>query len=289
LSDRPATADSSNPLPGSPVLLLVEDNIVNQKVGVAMLNDLGYRVEVAKDGANALEALASRAHDYYSAILMDCQMPFMDGYETTQQLRQGEPVGRHALVIAVTASAMAADRERCLDAGMDDYLTKPLRLEALRAMLNRWELGGSPHLAAPHEAEELPAPIDVPDESVGTPRSVLDADVLSNLSRLGSDAGVDLVGQLATLFLVDADSRVAAMRQGLVASDPMAVVESAHALRGASANIGATDLAWVCETLELSEGADEPENAGKLWSGVRSVAAELELVRSALAARSTAG
>jgi HPt (histidine-containing phosphotransfer) domain-containing protein len=100
---------------------------------------------------------------------------------------------------------------------------------------------------------------------------------------------VDLVGQLATLFLVDADSRVAAMRQGLVASDPMAVVESAHALRGASANIGATDLAWVCETLELSEGADEPENAGKLWSGVRSVAAELELVRSALAARSTAG
>jgi HPt (histidine-containing phosphotransfer) domain-containing protein len=78
------------------------------------------------------------------------------------------------------------------------------------------------------------------------------------------------------------------MRQALVARDPMAVVRSAHALRGSSAHIGATDLAWVCEALELNDGAEEPQNAGKLWTGVRSVAAELELVRSALAARSTA-
>jgi two-component system, sensor histidine kinase and response regulator len=260
--DRLVTTDSRHPLPGSPVLLLVEDNVINQNVGVAMLNDLGYRVDVAADGTKALEVLESRDDDYYSAVLMDCQMPFMDGYETTEKIRQGEAAGRHVLVIAVTASAMAADRERCLDAGMDDYLTKPLRLEALRAMLNRWELDGSPHIAAHDEAEELSAALDDADESTGTPPPVLDAQVLGNLSRLGREAGVDLVGQLVALFLVDADARVAAMRQALVARDPMAVVRSAHALRGSSANIGATDLAWVCEALELNEGAEEPQSAG---------------------------
>jgi HPt (histidine-containing phosphotransfer) domain-containing protein len=179
---------------------------------------------------------------------------------------------------------MADDRQRCLDAGMDDYVTKPLRLESLTAVLERWELGGSQQFAADDSAEAISPLVDDPEELREMPRPVLDAHVLGNLDRLGKKAGVDLVAQLAALFLVDADNQVAAMHQALVAGDPMGVARSAHALRGASANLGATDLAWVCETLELHGGA-KPENVGNLWAEVRSVETELELVRSVFAAQ----
>jgi len=214
-------------------------------------------------------------------------MPLMDGYETTERIRQSQASDSHVLVIALTASAMAADRQRCLDAGMDDYLTKPLRLEALTAALDRWDLVGSPRFSDDNLAEEIVAGIDDEDEFADVSRSVLDAHVLNKLDRLGKEAGVDLVGQLVVLFLADADTHVAAMQQALLAADPLAVARSAHALRGASANLGATDLSWVCETLEVNGGAGESDNAGKLWVGVRSVVTELELVRAAFAAQST--
>ena len=116
-------------------VLLVEDNIINQKVFVAMMASTAYRVDVAANGFEALEALE---HTTYSAVFMDCQMPVMDGYQTTQRLREREGTDRRTVVIAVTASAMPADRIRCLDAGMDDFLTKPLRAEAIAAKLAYW-------------------------------------------------------------------------------------------------------------------------------------------------------
>jgi PAS domain S-box-containing protein len=121
--------------PARETVLLVEDNVVNQKVFSAMASSIGYGVDVAVNGFDALEAMD---HRDYSAVFMDCQMPLMDGYQTTEKIREREGTERHTCIIAVTASAMAADRARCFDSGMDDYLTKPFKTAELAAKLTHW-------------------------------------------------------------------------------------------------------------------------------------------------------
>jgi CheY-like chemotaxis protein len=121
--------------PSAPLILVVEDSPVNRLVAVRQLKRNGYQVHVVNDGREALQALATQRYD---AVLMDCQMPDVDGYQATRELRRREDGVRHTPVIAMTAHAMTGDRERCLDAGMDDYLTKPVRSQTLIAMLERW-------------------------------------------------------------------------------------------------------------------------------------------------------
>jgi CheY-like chemotaxis protein len=116
-------------------ILIVEDNAANLKVAVRMVERLGYRADVAGNGSEALHVLGQVRYD---AVLMDCQMPEMDGYEATREIRRGEDGGRHLPIIAMTASAMAGDRERCLAAGMDDYISKPVKLHIVAAVLERW-------------------------------------------------------------------------------------------------------------------------------------------------------
>ena len=113
-------------------LLLAEDNLVNQKVAIGLLRKLGYTCDVVADGLELLRALDAGRYDL---ILMDCQMPGLDGYETTRCLRRQ---GVRLPIVAMTASAMTGDRERCLEAGMDDFVTKPVSLESLEAALQRW-------------------------------------------------------------------------------------------------------------------------------------------------------
>ena len=117
-------------------ILVVEDNAVNRKVALRMLERLGVRADTAADGRQALAAIEEHAYDL---VLMDCLMPEMDGYEATQALRiREEGTGRRLPIVAMTANAMEGDRERCLAAGMDDYIPKPVRPETLRAVLERW-------------------------------------------------------------------------------------------------------------------------------------------------------
>lgn len=116
-------------------LLLVEDNSVNQKVALTYLSRLGYQVDLAIDGQ---EALSAHAGGQYDLILMDCQMPNMDGYTATQEIRSREGEQAHTPIIAITANATDQDRDRCLQAGMDDYLSKPLEIEALKKTLTAW-------------------------------------------------------------------------------------------------------------------------------------------------------
>jgi PAS domain S-box-containing protein len=121
-----------------PRVLVAEDNAVNQRVAVRMLERLGYRADVAGNGAEAIEAIG---HIRYDAVLMDCQMPEVDGYEATAAIRAGEGESRHTPIIAMTAAALQGDQERCLDAGMDDYISKPVHRDQLAATLHRWVVG----------------------------------------------------------------------------------------------------------------------------------------------------
>jgi len=146
---RTAPNEAKREATGRPVfagtrILLVEDNIVNQKVGAAQLGKLGCRVDVA---ANGLEALKMTAQLPYDLIFMDCQMPEMDGYETTGHIRKREGADRHTPIIALTAGAMVKDRERCVQAGMDDYLSKPFRPAQLEELLVTY-LGPRPSASA---------------------------------------------------------------------------------------------------------------------------------------------
>jgi two-component system sensor histidine kinase/response regulator len=117
------------------VILVVEDNVINQKVAVGLLKRLGHQAEVADSGPAALEALTQKQ---YALVLMDCQMPGMDGLETTRRLRSREPEGTRVPVVAVTGRTEAEDKRRCLEAGMDDYLSKPIMIDELGAVLARW-------------------------------------------------------------------------------------------------------------------------------------------------------
>jgi two-component system sensor histidine kinase/response regulator len=141
LKTQTATLSLKSPITPPPGLskkpiriLLAEDNIINQKVAIGLLNNIGYKADVAGNGLEVLAALDIRP---YELILMDCQMPELDGYETTQRIRARKDCGSMRIV-AMTANAMRGESEKCLEAGMDDYLSKPVRLEALRDMLARW-------------------------------------------------------------------------------------------------------------------------------------------------------
>jgi len=225
-------------------LLLAEDNPVNQKVAQLTLQRLGYAVDVVGDGARALAALATGSYD---AVLMDCQMPLMDGFAATQELRSREAGGRRTPVIALTAFAMASDRERCLQAGMDDYLSKPLRSEDLAVVLRRWVLG--------------------------TGERALDPDVLAGLRELGSRIVEEVLG----LYLVDANERLAALKS---AADAGTTLAAAHALKGGSGDVGATRVQSLAAELETRARAGQLPDPAQLDD----IAGALHAVRAAVAA-----
>jgi CheY-like chemotaxis protein len=133
-AEEPTAAHLVRPERGGRVLI-VEDNAANLKVAMRMVERLGYRADKAGNGVEAVRMLDRMDYD---AVLMDCQMPEMDGYEATRQIRRHEKEGTHTPIIAMTASAMAGDRERCLAAGMDDYISKPIKLHVVAAVLERW-------------------------------------------------------------------------------------------------------------------------------------------------------
>jgi signal transduction histidine kinase/DNA-binding response OmpR family regulator len=223
-------------------ILVAEDNQVNQKVAVKMLERLGYRADVAANGLEALEALTRIP---YSAILMDVQMPEMDGYEATTEIRKRESEGseRRTPIIAMTANAMQGDREKALEAGMNDYVSKPVKPEELEAALERWII--------------LPdAKASSPEEGIGSTMASggatdpLDQSVLMNLRELQEEGEPDILAELGELFLEDVPPQLEALREAIEGGNAPSLERVAHTLKGSSSNMGALRMATLCADLE---------------------------------------
>ena len=207
-------------------ILLVEDNPINQKVALGFLKHLGFEADVANDGLEAVEAATSGA---YRVILMDCQMPRMDGYEATARIRAHERDQRHTPIIALTAGAMQGDRERCLEAGMDDYVTKPIDVTRLATTLQKW--------LSQQQADQRP---EAP---------VYDLKVIEQLRSLPGNGGT-LFDEVGELFRTRAPDRVQQLVSYLEARDYAAATEEAHALKGMSASVGAQRLASIANDIQ---------------------------------------
>ncbi|MFZ5594947.1 MAG: response regulator [Pseudomonadota bacterium] len=223
-------------------ILVVEDNVVNQKVALGMLQRLGYAADVANHGGEALALLAGRR---YGLILMDLQMPGLDGYETTAVIRGNEGDGEHVPIIAMTANAMEDVCKKCLDCGMDDYLTKPAKIETLREILARWLPAGetkSVQAESRHDANIVSGSIDEPKPPT------VDHATLDTLRDLMGAGFPDLI----KVFLAAVPQRLAAMREMAQSGESQALLREAHTLKGSSANLGAVALSNLCKGLEES-------------------------------------
>jgi signal transduction histidine kinase/DNA-binding NarL/FixJ family response regulator len=222
--ETPSLRPTSEVAPGAGRLLVVEDSPINQRVLVGMLKKLGYTADVVNGGHQALQALQVRS---YAAVLMDCQMPDLDGYATTAALRDREADLQLAPtpVIAVTASALPGERERCRTAGMDDFLSKPIDVRTLEAVLARWS----------------------------RPESAVDERALDAL-RLESPPGVDLAAEVVDLFLAEAPRRVAGLESDLVSGNLDSLRRAAHQLGSEAALLGAQPLSNLCRAIEASDG-----------------------------------
>jgi signal transduction histidine kinase/DNA-binding response OmpR family regulator/HPt (histidine-containing phosphotransfer) domain-containing protein len=256
-------------------VLLAEDNPVNVEVAQAMLGSLGLDVHCAAHGGAALAALREHVFD---AVLMDCQMPVMDGFAATAAIRRHERAaaeahghrnpGRRLPIIAITANALQGDREACLAAGMDDYLPKPFSLQELHATVGRWiPLSNLDPYA-------LPSPI-VPAQSSASGGMRRDAHVtcghttineraLDAIRALNSDRGGALVQKVVGAWVDATPHSLVALRQAVTELDGPTVRKVAHSLKSASANVGADGFARLCRQLEQMGRDDATEGAAHL-------------------------
>jgi PAS domain S-box-containing protein len=235
-------------------LLVVEDNDINQIVAVKTLEKMGYVVDVASDGEQAVAACSARE---YGLVLMDCVMPVMDGYQATSVIRSRES-GRRTPIVAMTASALAGERERCLAAGMDDYVSKPFDPDRLSAVLARWT---RTDVAAQEAPSASPAP------ARGIPR--LDTQLLGHLRSLDGGAG-RVLRDVVERFLKTSSMRLQEVQEAAAAGDGAAVARHAHGLRGVSGTVGALALADVCGELERAASSGTGPIAAPLLDALAS-------------------
>ena len=256
-------------------MLLVEDNRVNQDVAREMLESLGLDVHIAEDGLEALEVLANGRYD---AVLMDCQMPRMDGFEATRALREREASQGllRTPVIALTANALAGDRQACLDAGMDDYLGKPFTRVQLLLALRRWvqarrQVDPGPPAADP-EAQRVA-------ESAAGGEAPLDLRVLDQLRALHPARGEQIVARVVRTFLDAVPPQLERLQKAAAEREAAALRDVAHALKSSAAHLGAQRLSALAREIESLGRGGAAEACEPL---VDAALREYERVRAAL-------
>ena len=246
-------------------VLVAEDNAVNQKVAKGILENLGFRVDVVSNGKEALEMSALLPYD---VIFMDCRMPEMDGYEATALIRRREREGGSRVpIIALTAHAMQGDRERCLAAGMDDYATKPVKVDELKTVLARW-IGeaGTADAAAPARGE-------------GFREVTPDLEALGALVSVAAASGSGFVEEAVATYLSQTPVQISAVRSAIAHNNAQDLSREAHSLKSGSAILGAQNMRALSDELERRAEAGALEGADLL---LQELEEEFQRVKSAL-------
>ncbi len=275
------------------VILLAEDNETNQEVCATMLRYIGYGVDVAANGREAVEAVSRRVYDL---ILMDCQMPLLDGYQATSEIRRMEREKRipgHVPIVALTANALEGDREICLERGMDDYLSKPFRHEDLVAVTGKWINSGGMGGRAP-----LPGPSPSPEagEKTGRKQSVpdirdedktagdrpgilpvVDPSVLRSLGTLQMEGEPPVVPKIVTAFLIGADALIVELERTLSGGGTEALGKGAHSLKSSSSGLGAARLSELARELEIDCKNGKVENTSFQVDSIKSEYAKVKV------------
>jgi PAS domain S-box-containing protein len=252
---RPEEVAATGSVISSARILLAEDNPVNQRVASRQLEKLGYKVDIVDNGAEAVETI--RSGKQWDVILMDCQMPVMDGYRATAEIRKLEGRERHTPIVAMTANAIEGDRERCIAAGMDDYIAKPVRADELSAVLRRWNPSATP-----------------------TDEATLDGDKLKMLREVGAASGDEgFLDEILQLFFSDATERIERLQEAVREQDATLLWKEAHALRSGSGNVGAVTLVSLTGEIERLGRTEDLAAAAPL---VQRLAPELDRFRSAV-------
>ncbi|HNT75646.1 MAG TPA: response regulator [Anaerolineae bacterium] len=241
-------------------ILLVEDNAVNQKLGLLLLERLGYRADVA---GNGLEAIDAAQRQPYDVILMDVQMPELDGWEATRRIRQGMTYqGRQPHIIAMTANVTPEGRAACFASGMNDYITKPVQVEDLIAALNRTQSPALEELLEAESAHPVDEAPEVPLEFDAASAELLSIAVLKNLhAALGRRAGQKLAALIAA-FYESAERLLAEMQQAFDCADRETLHRAAHSLKSTAASMGALSLSDLARTIEYATADAIPDTAG---------------------------
>jgi signal transduction histidine kinase/DNA-binding response OmpR family regulator len=269
-AERPFTFDPELGKHKPLKILLAEDNAINQKVTTSMLVRLGYQPDLATNGMQVVDVVNRNSYD---VILMDVQMPDMDGVAATHQIRSMIPLEKQPWIIALTAHALPGDREQYLSKGMDDYISKPVRPEELVAALERCK--------RPEHARHAP-------ETVGTGRlraertladAAINIRVMERLQSAMGDSGAQLLIDLIDIYLEDAPRRLAEIQDAVLHRDADSLRQAAHPLKSSSASLGAMLISELCQQLE--EMGIRREFAGAI-EGVEVLEAEFDRVRRAL-------
>jgi PAS domain S-box-containing protein len=242
-------------------VLVVEDNAVNQRVAMRMLEKQGYHADAVANGREAVDALAQLPYDL---VLMDCQMPEMDGYAATAAIRRREQeqgvAARRTPIIGMTANALQGDAEKCLAAGMDDYLAKPVTAHQLETVLTRWSAQAEP----------------------GVAQEAVDTSTLAALRDLQGEVQPDILAEVIAVYLRDTPPRLAALHEALAHADAGALRGAAHYLKGSSSQMGAVQMAQLCADLEeqarAADLADAAQTLRRLEAAFGRVHAHLQAV-----------
>jgi signal transduction histidine kinase/DNA-binding response OmpR family regulator len=269
-AERREAVPSDAGLPPGRMLLVVDDSAVNRSVITGLLEEFDLTVLEAADGAQALERLAGTRVDL---VLMDCQMPVLDGYAATGEIRRRgltTSSGARLPIVALTASALKGERERCLAAGMDDYLSKPVRRPELMEALRRWLAGG---------AVAVPAPAPSPEAAPAFDRPALDLEVINGLRGAPGRGRPDLFRRLAPLYLSEAATTLASLLSAVGAGDATEASRLAHMLKSSSTMLGAARLAEMLRGIEMAGRASDVAGVRRHAAGL---SGEFERVRTAI-------
>ncbi|QHU99113.1 histidine kinase [Synechocystis sp. CACIAM 05] len=250
------TEDNATSLQPALQILLAEDNLVNQKVAHQMLNNLGYPVAIANNGQEVIDALEKK---FYDLVLMDMQMPVMDGITACRHIRQTLPPERQPRIVAMTANAMPGDRQECLDAGMDGYISKPISISQLRKVLQ-----DTPALTTSPQAEENISTLGdkitiVEEQTMVKPTNVtespLDPTAIAFLRDDLCGGDLTLFGEMVACYCQESQKLIEELVQGLEVEDFAVIRRTAHSLKSSSASLGAQQLSTFCQQLEKNAGS----------------------------------